>query len=201
LPRDLEELAAGRRDVLRPRRRPKGWIADPRIAGLIAGVANHEARRVYDARVERLRRAHAQGQEPALERQLCDAIRLGIWRARNVTGFEAFAQDVLGVPIERAHTLAERGAAQQGVALERLPEVALALWLRAEAALLERCPGGEVELRIQDGERMQLCLTLPLVPAARSAEAVAAVGRAAAGLARVLAGDPRRREPDKGRES
>jgi hypothetical protein len=185
---------------LRPRRRPKGWISDPRIAGLIAGVANHEARRVYDARVERLRRAHAQEQEAALERQLCDAIRLGIWRARNVTGFEAFAQDVLGVPIERAHTLAERGASQQGVALERLPEVALALWLRAEAALLERCPGGEVELRIQ-GERMQLSLTLPLVPAARSAEAVAAVGRAASGLARVLAGDPRRREPDKERQS
>jgi hypothetical protein len=187
--------------VLRPRRRPKGRIADPRIAGLIAGVANHEARRVYDSRVERLRNALARGQEPALERQLCDAIRLGLWRARNVTGFEAFAQHVLGIPIERARTLAERGAMEQGVPLERLPEVALALWLRAEAALLERCPGGEVELRIQDGERMQLSLTLPLLPAARAAEAVAAIGRSAGGLARVLAGDPRRREPDPGRET
>jgi hypothetical protein len=194
LPPDLEELAAGRRDSLRPRRRPRGRISDTRIAGLIAGVANHEARRVYDARLERLRTAAAGADEPALERELCIAVLLGLWRARSITGFESFVQDVVGLDHERARALAERGAAVREVALERLADVAVALWMRSEAALVERWPEVVVDVRVQD-ERLRLALTLPLAPAVRAADAVAAVGRAAGGLARALSGMPPRGKP------
>lgn len=192
LPPDLEDLAAGRRDSLRPRRRPRGRISDTRVAGLIAGVANHEARRVYDARLERLRAAAAQGDDGTLERELCVAVLLGVWRARNITSFTSFVQDVAGVDADRAQALAERGAAARGVALERLPDVAVALFMRSEAALLERWPDVTVDVRVE-GERLRLSLDLPLAPPWRTAEAVAAVGRAAGGLARALTGEPPRR--------
>jgi hypothetical protein len=189
LPSDLDDLASGRRDTLRPRRRPKDRIADTRVAGLIPGVANHEARRVFDARVERLRRADAP--EVELQRGLCEAILLGLWRARSVIDFDAFAQHVLGIPVERAQALAARGAEQRGVRAEQLPQLAVALWMRSEAAVLERCREGAVEVRVE-GERLQLVLSLPLAPPVVAAEAVAAVGRAANGLARILAGEPSR---------
>jgi hypothetical protein len=164
---------------------------------LIAGVANHEARRAYDARVERLRHAFAQARESELERQLCDAVLLGLWRARSVIGFATFVQDVIGLQLERAQTLCERDAARRGVALERLPDVAVALWLRSEAALLEHCPEAQIELQVEDGGRLRLVLSLPLHPPVRAAEAVAAIGRSASGLVRVLtepARAPRERE-------
>jgi hypothetical protein len=199
LPPDFEDLAAGRRDVLRPRRRPRGRIGDTRIAGLIAGVANHEARQVYDARVERARRLLDGGDEAVLAQQLCEAVQLGLWRARSVTGFDAFAQDVIGVPAERANELAHGHAARSNVALEQLPDVAVALWLRSEAALLERCPDGAVEVRIDEG-RLSLSLGLPLAPPLGVAEAVAAIGRSAAGLVRVLESETRPRDPDRPRD-
>jgi hypothetical protein len=199
LPPDFEDLAAGRRDVLRPRRRPRGRIGDTRIAGLIAGVANHEARQVYDARVERARRLLDGGDEAVLAQQLCEAVQLGLWRARSVTGFDAFAQDVIGVPAERANELAHEHAARSNVALEQLPDVAVALWLRSEAALLERCPDGAVEVRIDEG-RLSLSLGLPLAPPLGVAEAVAAIGRSAAGLVRVLESETRPRDPDRPRD-
>lgn len=196
LPPDLEELASGRRDALRPRRKPRGRIHDTRVAGLIAGVANHEARRVYDGRLERLRAAAARDDENALEEQLCVAVLLGLWRARSITAFESFAQDVVGVDHARAWQLAERGAARLGVSLERLPDVAVALWMRSESALVERHPEGSVAVRVEN-ERLELSISLPLAPPARAAEAVAAVGRAAGGLARVLTTDapPGRQRP------
>ena len=185
LPPDFEDLASGRREVLRPRRKPRGRIGDTRVAGLIPGVANHEARYLYDARVERARRALEDGDDAALARQLCESFRLGLWRARNITGFDAFAQHVLGVEAERARALAEAGAAARNVALERLPDVAVALWIRSEAALLERCPAAAVDVRVENGQVLY-ALSLPLAPALGVAEAVAAVGRSAVGLARVL---------------
>jgi hypothetical protein len=185
LPPDLEDLATGRRDALRPRRKPRDRIHDTRVAGLIAGAANHESRRVYDARLERMRAAANDNDEAALEDQLCVALLLGLWRARSITGFESFAQDVVGVDHERAWTLAARGAERRGVALERLPDVAVALWVRSESALLERCPDGEIEVRIE-GDKLRLDVKLPLADLSRLAEAVAAIGRAGAGLARVL---------------
>jgi hypothetical protein len=194
LPPELEDLAAGRRDTAwRPRRRPRGRIADSRVAGLIAGVANHEARRVFDARVERLRRAVQANDEPLLERDLCAARLLGLWRARNITAFEAFAQDVIGIDPARGAELAERGATARGLPLERLPDVAVALWLRSEAALLERAPEAEVEVLVT-GEQLRLALVLPLAPTPRLADALGALSRAMGGLARVLIGEPPRRD-------
>jgi hypothetical protein len=185
LPPDLEDLASGRRDVLRPRRRPRGKIGDSRVAGLIPGVANHEARRVYDARLERGATAHAAGDENGLGQLLCEAVLLGIWRARSVTGFEALAQDVMGVDPVHAQELAQRAADARSVALERMPDVAVALWMRSEAALLDRCP--EATVRVDTAaERVLLQLDLPLAPPDRITEAVSAIGRAAGGLARVL---------------
>jgi hypothetical protein len=198
LPPDLEELASGRRDALRPRRKPRGRIHDTRVAGLIAGAANHESRRVYDARLERLRAGLAQNDDARLQAELYVVMRLGLWRARSITGFESFAQDVVGLDPVRAAALAARGAELRGTALEQLPDVAVALWIRSEAALVERFPNGQVEVRVE-GERLQLSLDLPLAPSAGVAEAVAAVGRAAGGLARVLTSEPPRRpEPPRG---
>jgi hypothetical protein len=185
LPPDYEDLAAGRRDSLRPRRRPRGRIGDTRVAGLIAGVANHEARRVYDARVERARKAFESGSEDELAQQLLEAVRLGLWRARSVVDFEAFALHVLGVEPARASELTARAAARADLALERLPDLAVALWIRSEAALLERCPLGAIDVRVAD-EKILVALSLPLSPSLRVAESVAAIGRSATGLARVL---------------
>jgi hypothetical protein len=185
LPPDFEDLAAGRRDVLRPRHKPRGRIGDTRIAGLVAGVANHEARRVYDARVELGRKTLESGSEAELGKQLFDAVRMGLWRARNVTGFEAFAHHVLGVELDRATRLAERCANEHGATLEQLPDIAVALWMRSEAALLERCPEATIDVRVEN-EKVLLSLVLPLAPPVRAAEAVASIGRSAAGLARVL---------------
>jgi hypothetical protein len=165
-------------------------MLDSRVAGLIAGVANHEARRIYDARVQRARRALAEDDSAELSRQLCDAILLELWRARSITGFEAFAQDVIGLDAQRARGLAEEAAAEQGVALHRLPDIAVALHLRSEVALIERCPEAKVSIRVE-GDRLQMALSLPLAPPARVAEAVTAIGRSASGLLRVLLDKPR----------
>jgi hypothetical protein len=180
--------------VLRPRRRPKGRLNDTRVAGLIAGVANHEARRVYDVRCERLRSALAQNREEELASQLCEAVLLGLWRARSVTGFDALAQDVVGIEHARARALVEQGANARGFVADRLPDLVVALWMRSEAALLDHCPEASVQLVMIEGERFELRVRLPLAPPVRAAEAVAAIGRSAAGLARVLAGAVRPRE-------
>jgi hypothetical protein len=201
LPPDYEDLAAGRRDTLRPRRRTRGRIGDTRIAGLIAGVANHEARRVYDARVERARQTLESGSEADLGQQIFDAVRLGIWRARNVVDFEAFATHVLGIETGRASRLAANSAAQHGLALERLPDLAVAVWVRSEAALLERCPLGTIDVRVAD-EKVLISLALPISPALRVAESIAAIGRSATGLARVLVEEdaPRDQDQDQNRD-
>jgi hypothetical protein len=173
---------------------------DNRVAGLIAGVANHEARRVYDARCERLRRALAQNLEQELASQLCEAVQLGLWRARSVMGFDALAQDVVGIEVKRARALAEQGASARGLVADQLPDLVVALWMRSEAALLDHCPAASVELAMIEGERFELRVRLPLAPPVRAAEAVAAIGRSAAGLARVLAGVVRPRERGHERE-
>ena len=198
LPKDIEDLASGRRDVLKARRRPTGRLPDTRVAGLIPGVANHEARRVYDARVERMTDAAAAGEQArdALALLLCESVRLGIWRARQFTGFDAMAGDVLGLDPAEARKLAEGAAETRGWVIERLPDTAVALWVRGEAALLERCPEGRMEANVV-GEELDLRIVLPLNPAAQASEALGAIGRKASGLARALDDERDKRQAER----
>jgi hypothetical protein len=188
LPNDLVELADGRSERLTRPRRPPPDMEDERIGFVIAGVRNQDARAVYDARVTRLRKAAADGDEAALAKGLCDAVRLTIWRARNVTEFQAFAESVVGVSPERAQTLARAGAEQQGVSLEMLPAHVVALWLRLEAALLRSSPDASVGV---SGVRDTLALELhvPAREIARAVEGFFDMGEAASGLRRFLRAD------------
>ena len=201
LPPDLEDLASGRRDELRPRRKARGRLSDTRVRGLVAGVANHEARRVYDERLAQMSAALAAGDDDRLGQGLLESQLLGLWRARSVMGFDALAQGVLGVEPERARALSAAAAERLGVALvEQLPDIAVALWLRSEAALLDHGKTSTVTVRMRDG-KLELSLVAPLAPVAAIAEAVAAIGRSAAGLARAIetergAEEERRREEE-----
>jgi hypothetical protein len=190
LPPEVEDLASGRSEYLRTRRTPQGRIEDPRVAGLIPGVPNHEARQVFDARVERLRSAMAQDDEAALERLLYEASRLGLWRARNVTGLDALCEGVLGLPIARGEALVQRAGESHADSAARLPDAAIALWMRSEAALLEQCPAAAIEASVDDGQ-LRLVLSVPLSAPERAADALAAVGHKARGLGDALA--PQRR--------
>jgi len=204
LPPDLEDLASGRRDELRPRRRPKGRLSDTRVRGLVPGVANHEARRVYDERLRLMGEALAAGDDERLGQGLLEARLLGLWRARSVMGFDALAQGVLGVDPTRARELSAAAAERLGVAAqEQLPDIAVALWLRSEAALLDHGQASAVTVRVREG-KVELSLVAPLAPVAAIAEAVAAIGRSAAGLTRAieaeLGGEPRRRDDEPRRD-
>lgn len=113
LPADLHDLAEGRVDRLRsPRRAPEPRAEAEGSSHVVPGVRNSEARAVYDRRVERLRAAAGRDDTEALELGLYDAQRLALWRARNVTDFDAFAEHVVGLRVERARQLAAAGAAR-----------------------------------------------------------------------------------------
>lgn len=197
LPPDVEDLAAGRSEYLRRQRRPTGRIEDPRIAGLIPGVPNHEARQVFDARVARLRAAVAAEDEAALERLLYEAVLLGLWRARNVQGLDALCEGVVGMRGPRAEELIKRAAEARGRSAAQLAESAVALWLRGEAALLNTCDAASIEVR-SDGETLQIQLTVPLESPEQAADALAAIGHNARGLGKALI--PERRKPAAPRE-
>ena len=184
LPSQFESLAAGEKPYRRPAtRRP----VDPRPHGLVPGVSNRDARLAYDARVRALLATVGEGAsaERALGVGLCEAIWLGLWRCRQLTGFEAFAEDVVGIGLARALALAETHAAAVGVGLAKLPEKAVAMWLRAEAALLENnCTGGVALHLGDDGPLLSL-----QVPLAHAPEALAAIGERATALLHLLSLD------------
>jgi hypothetical protein len=192
LPPEVEDLASGRSEYLRQRRRPDGRMQDPRIGGLIPGVPNHEARRVFDVRVERLRRAVQASDEAALEQQLFEAVQLGLWRARNVTGLDALCEGVIGLPIARGEALVEQAVQARGASRDRLPDSAIALWMRSEAGLLEHCEEGAVEVRVED-EQLRIALALPLGTPERAADALMALGQNARQLGTTFV--PERRAP------
>lgn len=185
LPRDAEDLAAGRSEYLRRERRPSGRIEDPRIAGLIPGVPNHEARRVFDHRVARMRAALGAEDERALEQLLHDSVLLGLWRARNVQGLDALCEGVIGLRGARAEELVKSAVAARGHAAAQLPEAAVALWMRGEAALLETCDAASIEVR-SVGDSLQIQLTVPLGTPEQAADALTAVGHNARGLGQAL---------------
>ncbi len=182
LPAELEAFAAGDDDALWRRERQRGRIEDPRpvAATLVPGVANRDARLVGEARVKRLRAAIEAKDEELLAEELSEAVRLAVWRALNVVGFDVFAEAVLGIPPEEGRSLAKRGAANIGEVCKPEDETTVALWMRAEAGLLEHAPDARATLR---GGRLHLEL-----PFERAAEALSGVGRRAAPLVHLRAG-------------
>jgi hypothetical protein len=184
LPAELEAFAAGDDDALWRRERRRGRMHDPRpvAAALVAGVANRDARLVYDARVKRLRAAIASGDEADLAQQIAEAVRLALWRGNAVVGFDVLAEAVLGIGAARGRELAARGAAMLGFPCEPGDERTIAMWMRAEAGLLEADPGARTTLR--DG---RLVLEVAF---ARAAEALSGAGRRATPLAREAAEEP-----------
>ena len=172
LPPDIEALASGETDRLPPRaRRPR--LRDPRTVALVPGVANRDARAVYEARVSRLSAALAEGDEAELGAGLLEAVQLGLWRGRSVTGFDALAEQVLGLDAGRGRQLALSEAEARSVPCDRCREPTVAAWLRAEAALLEVGIAGRMRVRVE-GDREQLELA---VDGDHFAAATRAIGR------------------------
>lgn len=179
---ELEAFAGGDDDALWRRERRGGRLDDPRpgSAAAVAGVANRDARLVFDARVKRMRAAIERGDEQTLGEELLDAVRLALWRANNVIGFDVLAEAVLGVASDKARALAHAAAERLGEKAAIEDEVTLALWMRTEAGLLEHAPDASV--RLLEG---RLYLEVPLD---RAAAGLAGVGRRAAPMVQVPVG-------------
>lgn len=185
LPPNLEAFAAGDDDAIW-RRPTTRRLDDPRPIVLIPGVANRDARVVYEARERRLRAAMDAGDRDALALELAEARRLRIWRGHSIVGFEVFAENVLAIPSAEVQALVAR-AAELGASAEVPSDDVVATWLRAEAGLLEASRDSVVHLR-GSGDDARLILE---VPVSDSASALAAAGRRAAPLARHHAEQPK----------
>jgi hypothetical protein len=184
LPPELDDLASGRSDVLRRRGpSPHGRIRDTRGLGLVPGLSNRDARRAFDARVAALRAALDAGDDAALGRGLGEALQLGLWRARKLTGFDALSEDVVGMPAAAARAQASAWAEACSTTLEVLSDVSVALWLRAEVVLLALCPQARVRIDAGSGT---LSLELPALDPADLTRVLAALARTARELDRVM---------------
>jgi len=177
LPPHLEAFARGDDDAIWRRERRGGRVNDPRPVALVPGVKNADARMVFEARVRRMQ--DAQADEATLGKELAEARLLGLWRAGNVVSFGALAEVALGLDEETAKRLSSAGRTALGLP-ERLSEAEIAVWMRAEAGLLEASDAGRVRL---SGDR--LVLSVPIEDAAR---ALACAGRREAPLAEVALG-------------
>ncbi|MBX7192770.1 MAG: hypothetical protein K1X94_11965 [Sandaracinaceae bacterium] len=176
---ELEAFAAGDDDAIWRREIKSGRVHDPRVVALIPGLKNADARRVYEAHVQRIRKAMAEETQERLSEELAVVYACAIFRGYSIVSFEAFAEAVLGMPADRAIAMAKAGRVALGLP-EALTEAEIAVWLRAEAGVLEVTQNGRVEVR--DG-----VMTLS-VPITRAAEALAAVGFREAPIARTAEG-------------
>lgn len=171
MPADLEAFAGGDDDALwrRPQRRR---LQDPRPVVLIPGVANRDARTVYEARLTRIRAAIEADDRAALALELAEAALLRVWRGHSIVGWEAFVDAVLGLDLKKAAALREAGDVRGP-----LSEELLALWVRAEAGIV-LAAGSSGAVRFRAGK---LCFELDpdTAPAA-----LANMGRRAAPLAK-----------------
>lgn len=167
VPADLEAFAGGDDDAIW-RRPARKRLKDPRAVMLIPGVANRDARAVYQARERRLREAIEAEDTEALALELVEARILRLWRGNSLVSWEAFVENVLGLD------LAEADASVKDV--EPATDETIATWMRAEAGLLEAVPDGAVRLR---DDTLELSL-----PVARAPAALAGMGRRAAPLAK-----------------
>jgi len=141
---ELEALARGDDP---PRRKRERRLKDPRAIALVPGVANRDARTVYDAKVEAVRAASPEDR-PAL---LAEAAWTRWYRGRSITTLEALAEDVLEIPADDAKALAEEGAKAAGLPMDALRDPLVAAWFRAVVALEEEELVAEV--RIVAGEK------------------------------------------------
>jgi len=157
LPDNFNALAQGEK----PRRPPpRPMLRDDRAEALIPGVANRDARAVCDARIERLLAARDEGNRDLLGKGLAEAFRLGVWRGRNLTGFDALLEDVLGVRVAEGRRFAEAGARALGTPLLRAEDRVVATWFRIEAALIANQSPWSVEVRA-DGDTERFVIDLP----------------------------------------
>jgi hypothetical protein len=155
---------------------------------------------VYDRRVERLRAAVSRDDTSALELGLYEVQLLALWRARNVTDFDAFAEHVVGLSVERAREVALAGAtraeaesAGSGEA-EPLSRELVALWVRTEAALIQISPTASARIVRRDkGPELELRIAAAPVPAA--VEALRSLGPALTGLAKLTSTEVPERSP------
>jgi hypothetical protein len=175
MPADLEAFASGDDDAIW-RRTPKRRLNDPRPVVLVPGVANRDARLVYDARERRLRAAIAAGDRRALEVGLAEAARLQVWRGHSLVGWEVFAENVLGLDAADATAARRAGAATVGSDAPAEEEL-VATWMRAEAGLVEAC-GADAAVHLV-GDRLVFS-----VPVADAPNALSAMGRRATPLAK-----------------
>lgn len=164
---ELEALARGDEKALRKKRKER--LRDPRPVALIPGVANRDARAVADARVEAMRAMIAWEDQDALDRAFADLMVLRLWRGRSITGMDAFTEDLLELAPDDARAAAERGAAATGRSLEPLDDVAVAAWLRTEAALLEM----EIDGKVGVDAEGRIALSFPAVVAPEAFDSVA----------------------------
>jgi len=165
LPPELEEFA--RSDEKRlppPRRRPR--LHDPRAAALIPGVANRDARLVFDYQLERTREWLADEESTAQADEALAVLWLArLWRGRSLTSFAATSVEFLELSAEEAKQRAERGAEAMGLRLDPLSEEATAIWVRALAALID----AELPARIRpsaDGQSLVFELEVDSAPEA-----------------------------------
>jgi hypothetical protein len=211
LPTDLRDLAEGRVNRLRrPPRAPEPMMEPEGTSHVVPGVRNSDARAVYDRRVARLRAAATREDVAALESGLYEAQLLALWRARNVTDFDAFAEDVVGLGVNRARQLAAAGATRlrtgasvAGAEVDPSEPVRearplsrefVALWVRTEAALILVSPMSSVRVIGAEG-KPELQLTLPADPVPTAVEALRSLGPALTGLAKLTSTEVPERAP------
>lgn len=168
LPPQLEAFAAGDHDAIWRRHEQRGRLDDPRPVALVPGVKNADARAVFEVRAARMKAALAAGDDAALGNELAEARAMGLWRANAVVSFDALAESVLGIALDRADALARSGKARLGLD-DKLSDAAVAVWLRAEAAMVVEGGGGRARIA-----RGNLVLEMPVEQAAG---AIVAMGR------------------------
>lgn len=186
MPEDLEAFAAGDDDALW-RRKQRHRLQDPRPVVLVPGVANRDARLVCEAREARIRQAVEADDRETLAVEMAEAARMRVWRGHSIVAWGAFVEAVLGLTLEEATQLRDEGAAIIGTA-EAASDELVALWMRAEAGLVEAAGvGGAVRLEGSEGaERLVFQIGIEEAP-----DALANMGRRAAPLAREAADAPR----------
>lgn len=186
LPDAMTQLAAGDDRALRKRPASKrDRVRDTRDRVRISGTNNRDARAVYDARLRALQREIAADNWVTVGDGLLAMEQLGLYRARNIVNFQAFATSVLELSLDQAQMLLNEAAARVSRPLERLPEPLVALWIRTEAAMREHLGDMAVQLAGTPAES-RLEFAVPCTNVGHAVAALAGVGRQAAGLAHHL---------------